>query len=62
MAFERAHPFVKSCLEAIPEIYDPFDWGTIGPGMLSKLTKSHEHPPKIHPRVWGCTWDEEKVA
>lgn len=52
MSFEPGHVFVKSCLQAIPKVYDPYNWGTIGPLLLSKMTKGRNNvSPKIYPRV-----------
>lgn len=51
MSFDKGHAFVKNCLQSIPRIYDPYDWGTIGPSLLSKMTKNNPNSPTIHPRV-----------
>ena len=51
MSFDKGHSFLKSCLHAIPRVYDPYDWGTIGPLLLSKMTRGHPNGPTIYPRV-----------
>ncbi|GMH54821.1 hypothetical protein TrRE_jg9100 [Triparma retinervis] len=52
LSFDAHHSFVKYCLETIPEVYDPYIWGIIGPHLVTKANnhfKGTSHAPTVLP-------------
>jgi glycosyltransferase involved in cell wall biosynthesis len=39
MKFEKTHPFLRYCLEQIPNVYDSSVWNIIGPALLTNALK-----------------------
>jgi len=61
MVFEKGHPFIKACLDAIPLVYDPFNWSTIGPHLITSLTNSKElkylYTPLHRASFYAISWE-----
>ncbi|GMI02239.1 hypothetical protein TrST_g14285 [Triparma strigata] len=52
LSFDARHNFLKYCLEMIPEVYDPYIWGIIGPHLVTKANNHFEatsHAPTVLP-------------
>ncbi|CAG0915857.1 unnamed protein product [Notodromas monacha] len=41
LAFEKHHLFMEACLKELSEKYDPYNWGSNGPGMLTRIIRPY---------------------
>jgi len=61
MVFEKGHAFIKACLNAIPSVYDPFNWSTIGPHLITSMTNSQEltgaYTPLHRASFYAISWE-----